>query len=88
MSGGVEEDAERRARLVLVLGRAEREHGRLGRVEVVDHDVEVHLLRHVLARPPGRGEALDLLEADALRGGVADLAPPVGRLTVQSSRVP
>ena len=53
MAGRVEEDPERRAGLVLVLGRAELEHRRLGGVEVVDHDVEVHLLRHVLAGPPG-----------------------------------
>ena len=85
VAGGVEEDAERRARLVLVLGRTEREHLRLGRVEVVDHDVEVHLLRHLLGRPPRRGEALDLLEADALarrRRG----SRPTRRTPVTSSR--
>ena len=52
--GRVEEDAERLARLVLVLRRAEREDGGLALVEVVDHDVEVHLLRMLLAGPDGR----------------------------------
>jgi hypothetical protein len=45
MTGRVEEHAEGRARLVLVLGRAELKHGRLACVEVLDHHVEVHLLR-------------------------------------------
>ena len=41
----VEEDAERLARLVVVLRRTEPDDGRLALVEVVDDDVEVHLLR-------------------------------------------
>ena len=44
MSGRVQEDAERRARLVLRAGRADRHDLRLGRVEVGDHHVEVELL--------------------------------------------
>ena len=39
MPGGVEEHPERRARLVLGLGRPEVEHPRLGRVEVIDDDM-------------------------------------------------
>ena len=62
MTGGVEEHPESRARLVLVLGRAKSEHGRFCGVQVVDRDIEMHLLRDVLARPLRRGEADDLLK--------------------------
>src|SRR5579859_2651651 len=62
VAGRVEEDPEGLARLVLVLGRAEREHLRLGGVEVVDDHVEVHLLRHLLSRPLRRGIVRYLLE--------------------------
>jgi hypothetical protein len=64
--GGVEEDAEGCPGLVLVLGGAKLEDGRLGGVQVVDVDVEVHLLGDVLAGPLRRVEALDPLEADAV----------------------
>ena len=47
---GVKEDSERLARLMVVLGRAESEH-RCLRIVVVDDDVDVHLLWHVLAGP-------------------------------------
>src|SRR4051794_4598420 len=75
VSGRVQEHPERRAGLMLVQRRAELEHRGLPGVEVVDDDVEVHLLRHLLPRPLGRGVALDLLEADALPVVGADLGP-------------
>src|SRR5436189_5593225 len=62
----VEEHPEGRARLMLMPGRAEVQHRRLGDVEVVDVHVEMHLLRQLLARPGGRRVPLDLLEGDAL----------------------
>src|SRR5947209_5742291 len=71
----VEEHAEGRTGLVLVLGRAEREHLRLGGVEVVDVHVDMHLLGYVLSRPLGRGIGLHLLEADAVAVVGADLGP-------------
>ena len=46
MPRGVEEDAEPGSGLVVVPGRAEGGHRFLARVEVVDDDVEVHLLGH------------------------------------------
>ena len=68
VTGRVEEDAERRARLVLVLGRTELQHRRLRGVEVVDDHVDVHLLRDLLSRPLRvRGEVADLLELRASR---------------------
>jgi hypothetical protein len=63
---------------VLVLGRAETEHRRLGGVEVVDEHIEVHLLGHLLSWPPGRGIGLHLLEGNALAVLGADLGPAVG----------
>src|SRR3954470_14008877 len=46
MAGRVEEHPEGRARLVLVLGGAKAEHRLLGGIQVVDHDIQVHLLRN------------------------------------------
>ena len=78
MAGWVEEDAECGAGLVLGAGRAECEHRPFASVEVVDHDVDVHLLGEVLALPLRPPELLDLLEADALIAcRVANLAPTV-----------
>ena len=51
-----------------------------GGVEVVDDHVEVHLLRHLLARPARRAVVLDRLEADALAVVGADLSPVGGDL--------
>src|SRR5215210_5164299 len=58
-------------------GRTEFEHGLFSRIEVIDHDVHVHLLGNVLAGPIRRTELLDALEANALvSGGVTNLTPP------------
>ena len=81
MTGRVEEDSERGAGLELRPNGTELEHGPLPGVEIVDHDIEVHLLGDVLARPLRCPEVVDTLEADALiTGRVADLAPAVVRL--------
>jgi hypothetical protein len=69
----VKEHAERRARLVLVPGRAELKHRCLGAVKVVDDDIEVHLLRHLLPGPPRRGVGTYRLEGDALAVVRADI---------------
>ena len=58
MSGRVEEDAEGRAGLMLVLGRAQLEDRSLADVEVVDIDIEMHLLWALLAGPLRRPLAL------------------------------
>ena len=44
----VEEHPEGRTGLVLVLGRAQIEHRRLGGGDVIDDHVEMRLLRHLL----------------------------------------
>src|SRR5580704_14045145 len=74
----VEEHPEGGTGLVLVPGRAEAGHRRLGDVEVVDDDVEMHLLGYLLSRPPGRGIGLHLLEGDALAVLRADMRPAGG----------
>src|SRR5262249_30737946 len=74
----VEEHPEGCAGLVRMLGRAEIEHRRLGGVEVVDDHIEMHLLGHLLTRPPRRGIVLHLLEGDALAVVRADLSPVGG----------
>src|SRR3954447_14719455 len=88
--GRIEEHAEARARLVLVLRRAEFEHRGLRGVEVVDDDVDVHLLRHLLAGPARRRVVLDLLEPDRVAVVRLDLGPvrrdldlPVQELAVE-----
>jgi len=48
---------------------SQRQHPRRGGFDVVDHDVEVHLLGPVRIRPPRRLEVRSQLEADP-RGGV------------------
>src|SRR3954447_9723483 len=80
VSGGVEEHAEGRPRLVLVLRRAELEHGGLCRVEVVDRDVDVHLLRYLLPGPARGGVLVHLLEPDGVAVVGADLSPVRGNL--------
>ena len=90
MTCRVEKDAERRARLVLGLGCSQLEHCVLGDVEIVDHDVDVHLLGHILAWPLRRAELLDPLEADALVAGfIAHLSPAIvrGRLPIEQGAV-
>src|SRR5262245_18664605 len=90
MAGGIEEHAKGRARLVFSLRSTEFEHGLFPGIEVVDHDVHVHLLGNILARPHRRPELLDALEADALvTGGVAYLTPSVvrARLPIEQGAV-
>jgi hypothetical protein len=65
---------------VLVLRRAEFEHLDLGGVEVLDHDVEVHLLGDLLPGPARRRVALHLLKADGLAVVRTDLGPVRGDL--------
>ncbi len=79
MAGGVEEDPEGLAGLVLGQRGAEGEDLRLGGVEVLDDDVEVELLRHLLARPRRRPVVLDPLEGQALVLG-PDVDPVLVRL--------
>ena len=50
--------------------RSQGQHARPGGFDVIDHDVEVHLLRPGRVRPPGRLEVRGQLEADP-RGRVA-----------------
>ena len=91
MTGGVQENAKRRAWLVFGPGRTEFEHCQFSGIEVVNHDVDVHLLRDVLARPLRRPELCDALEADALvTCCVSHLAPtfvraclPIEQLSVE-----
>ena len=76
MACRVEEHPERGPRLVVMLGCAQPEDGRFRRVEIVDVDIDVHLLRHLLTRPTRCREPVHFLEAD----GVAVLGahrPPV-----------
>jgi hypothetical protein len=63
MSGRAEEDAEGRAGLMLVLGRAQLEDRSLAGVEVVDVGIEMHLLRALLAGPLRRPLALHCWKA-------------------------
>src|SRR5688500_1687464 len=69
MSGGIEVDAElvalRLTGLNLVSGRAERQHLCLDGLDVVDREVEVHLLWPLARRPRGRHEVDSLLERHA-----------------------
>src|SRR5215468_9597830 len=76
----IEEHPEGRTGLVLVLGGTEIEYRRLSGIEVVDDHVQVHLLRHLLARPSWRGIALHLLEGDALTVVRPDVSPVGGNL--------
>src|SRR5262249_44138602 len=74
----VEEHPEGCAGLVRMLGRAEIEHRRLGGVEGVDDHIEMHLLGHLLTRPPGRDEALHMRKGDPPAGVRAALSPVGG----------
>ena len=90
MTGGVEEHAERRPGLVLGQGCTEFEHCPFAGVKVVDHDIDVHLLRDVLAGPLRRTELCDALETDALvTRRVANLAPTLIRahLPIEQSAI-
>ncbi len=62
MTGRVKEHPKSRARLVLLLGRTKSENRCLRGVQVIDRDIEMHLLRSVLARPLWRREPRDPLE--------------------------
>lgn len=73
----VEEDPEAAAvaRLMLVSGGAHPHHDGLGAVQIVDLDVQVHLLGHLLPRPLRCTVAGDLLEGDAVSLTAADIGP-------------
>src|SRR4051794_29676300 len=79
----VEEAPERGARLLIGLGPAEGEDRLLTPVEVVDDDVEVHLLGRLLSGPLRRPVVGHLLERDAVAAvGRPDLHPFLLRLDV------
>src|SRR5712691_9612383 len=89
----VKKHPERSSWLVLVLGRAELEHGLFGNVKIIDDHVEVHLLRNLLPGPVGWRIVLDLLEGDALPVVGANVDPigsgldlPVEHGAVESRR--
>src|SRR5262245_52303268 len=63
---------------MLMFGRAEIHHRRFGRVEVIDIDVQMHLLGDLLSRPSRRRMAFHLLEGDALTTLRPGLSPVVG----------
>lgn len=71
----VEKDPEGRPRLVLVLSCPEFEHSRLAGLKVINHDVKMHLLRHVLTGPVRRRVVIDPLERDALTVVRANVRP-------------
>ncbi|SEQ34037.1 ABC-type molybdenum transport system, ATPase component/photorepair protein PhrA [Arthrobacter sp. OV608] len=66
VAGRVKEHPESGSRLVFVLGRAKFEDLCFGCVEVVHHNVEVHLLRYLLARPLRRPVGVHLLETQGI----------------------
>src|SRR5687767_4095066 len=67
--------------LDVVPARSQRQHGRLGDVDVVDGEVQVELLRSLSRRPGRRREVVRLLEGEALaRLGLED--DPVGPVSV------
>ena len=59
------------------LYRAERQDARAGSGHILDHDVEVKLLRYGRVRPGGRAMAGDKLEGQAGRGRTASHHDPV-----------
>ena len=75
MACRIEEDPKRRPWLVLMLRSSEFEHSSLGDIEVLDGDVQVHLLRCDRARPHRRGETFDLLEPDRIAILGSDVSP-------------
>jgi hypothetical protein len=76
MAGGVEEDPERVAGLVLVLHGAQGDDSSFTLVEVIDVDVEVHLLGRALPGPLRSPIPLDTLERDRRSlVGMLDVGP-------------
>lgn len=88
MAGRIEEDSEVRAGLMIVLDGAESQHLGLRGIQVVDDQVEVHLLRSTLSWPVRRHEVVDSLERQAV-GPIADVSPPIRgfQLPPQNTRV-
>lgn len=82
MACRVEEDAEGVPRLIDGFPCTEFDHGSLGDVEVIDDDIDVHLLRVGLPRPAGCVVVLNLLEADRGPGFGCDLCP--GAIVIDS----
>ena len=66
MSGRIEEDSKGCTGLVLVFARAELERTCLAGIEVVDNQVEMHLLGQILPRPRGRRVGLDAMKGNAV----------------------
>jgi cytochrome c oxidase assembly protein subunit 15 len=88
VTGRVEEDPECGSWLVRVLDRAKLDHRRLGRVEIIDDHIDVHLLGNVLRRPGRRDVIRHLLEADAIAVIGPDLRPALGDLGLAAAVVP
>src|SRR5882724_11093951 len=81
VAGGIEVDPERGARLELVLAPADREHTALALVQVGHVEVQVQLLRVLVARPTRRAVPRRALEGDRRRPAVrAQLHPVLGLL--------
>lgn len=75
MTGRVEKDPEELTRLLGRLPSTDFEDRRLGSVEVINDDVDVHLLRVGLTGPAGSVVILDLLNADRRPRIGGDLGP-------------
>lgn len=89
MAGRVKEDPKLRARLDARLGGAQSDHRRFTLVEIGHDQVEVHLLRHVLAGPLRRLVALHLLKGDAIAAVLrANFRPVPGALDRPTEQLP
>ncbi len=77
VTGGVDVHPERLARLHLGLSSAQREHLLLADVEVVDVEIEVQLLRVLVARPLRWHVTRRLLEGDGRAAVARQLRPLV-----------
>lgn len=76
MTGRVQEHPEAGTRLVLGLSGAQLDRDALTTVEILDHQVQVHLLGNRLIGPAGLPVILNLLEGDAIPAALgADLGP-------------
>lgn len=89
MTGGVEEHTERGAGLVLGQRRAEFVHGLFSSIEIVDHDIDVHLLRNVLAgHCGGRNSATRWKQMHWSPAALRTSPQPSSKVTFQSSKAP
>ena len=89
MTGGIEEYAKRGARLVFCPSRAEFEHDLFSSIEVVDHDVHMHLLGDVLSRPIGGRNCSTRWKQMHWSPAALRTSPhPSSELAFQSSKVP